>query len=74
MKFIVTFHDVSGSLRAEQALKHRALPCRIDAAPRSLGATCVYIIRAEAQTREELAAILQDAEIDWAKILESRDA
>jgi hypothetical protein len=70
VKFIITFNDVSGSLRTEQVLKHRSLPCVIDAAPRSLGATCVYIIRTEAQTREEIAAILQNAEIGWAKILE----
>jgi hypothetical protein len=74
VKFIITFNDVSGSLRTEQALKHLSLPCAIDAAPRSLGATCVYIIRTEAQTREELADILRNAEITWAKILEAREA
>lgn len=70
MKFIITFNDVSGSLRTEQVLKRIAYPCIIDAAPRSLGAGCVYIIRTEAQTREEIASILEDAEIDWAKIIE----
>jgi hypothetical protein len=70
VKFIVTFNDVSGSLRTEQALKRRSCPCVIDAAPRSLGASCIYIIRTEAQTREELAGILENAGIAWAKILE----
>jgi hypothetical protein len=70
MKFIITFHDVSGSLRTEQALKQRTLPCVIDAAPRSLGTSCVYIIRTEAQTREEIADVLESAGIPWAKILQ----
>lgn len=70
MKFIITFDDVSGSLRTEQALKHRSYPCILDAAPRSLGAKCVYIIRTEAQSREELAAILENAEIRWANIID----
>jgi hypothetical protein len=72
MKFIITFNDVSGSLRTEQVLKRLSYPCIIDAAPRSLGTTCVYIIRTEAQTQEEVASILEDAEIGWAKILEDR--
>jgi hypothetical protein len=73
VKFIITFNDVSGSLRTEQALKHLSRPCVIDAAPRSLGATCVYIIRTEAQTRDELADILRNAEISWAKIIEAHE-
>lgn len=70
MKFIITFDDVSGSLRTEQALKHRPYPCILDAAPRSLGASCVYIIRTEGRTREEITAILENAEIRWVKIIE----
>jgi hypothetical protein len=74
VKFIITFNDVSGSLRTEQVLKHFSYPCAIDAAPRSLGATCVYIIRTEAQTQEEIADILRNAEIGWAKIIEAQEA
>jgi hypothetical protein len=70
VKFIITFDDVSGSLRTEQVLKHRPYPCILDAAPRSLGASCMYIIRTEAQTREEITAILKNAEIRWVKIIE----
>jgi hypothetical protein len=69
VKFIITFNDVSGSVRTEQVLKRLAYPCVIDIAPRRLGAGCVYIIRTEAQNRDEIAAILDDAEIDWAKII-----
>jgi hypothetical protein len=74
VKFIITFNDVSGSLRTEQTLKHLSRPCVIDTAPRSLGATCVYIIRTEAQTQEEIADILRNAEITWAKIIETQEA
>jgi hypothetical protein len=73
VKFIITFNDVSGSLRTEQTLKHFSYPCAIDAAPRSLGTSCVYIIRTEAQTQEEIADILRNAEIGWAKIIESHE-
>jgi hypothetical protein len=69
VKFIVTFNDVSGSVRTEQVLKRLAYPCVIDTAPRALGTGCVYIIRTEAQSRDEIASILDDAEIDWAKII-----
>ncbi|MDR1250368.1 MAG: DUF3343 domain-containing protein [Treponema sp.] len=69
MKFIVTFDDVAGSLQTEQVLKRRGVSCVIDTAPRSLGASCGYIIRAEAQNREALAAVLGDAPIRWADIL-----
>ncbi|MDR2795615.1 MAG: DUF3343 domain-containing protein [Spirochaetaceae bacterium] len=69
MKFIITFNDVSGSLRTEQVLKRFAYPCVIDAAPRGLGAGCVYIIRTAAQTQEEIASILESAEIGWANII-----
>ncbi|MDR0377611.1 MAG: DUF3343 domain-containing protein, partial [Spirochaetaceae bacterium] len=61
MKFIVTFNDVTGSLRTEQVLKHSPYPCVIDAAPRSLGASCIYIIRTEAPSSEEIAAVLKNA-------------
>jgi hypothetical protein len=71
VKFIITFHDVSGSLRTEQVLKRRSIPCVIDAAPHGLGTGCVYIIRTEAETRGELAAVLDDAGIRWADIVES---
>jgi hypothetical protein len=70
VKFIITFQGVSGSLGAEQALKRAACPCAIDAAPRSLGASCVYIIRAQAPGPEELARILTEAHITWERILE----
>jgi hypothetical protein len=73
MKFIITFNDISGSLRTEQALKRRSQPCVIDAAPRSLGATCVYIIRTEAQTQKTLETTLADAGIEWANILEDAE-
>ena len=69
MKLIITFEDVSGSLRTEQVLKHSPYPCVIDAAPRSLGASCTYIIRTEARTTEEIAEFLQNAGIGWTKII-----
>lgn len=69
MKLIITFGEVSGSLRTEQVLKHSPYPCVLDAAPRSLGSSCVYIIRTEAQTVEEIAAFLQNAGIAWTKII-----
>jgi hypothetical protein len=70
VKFIVTFDDVSGSILAERALKHLSYPCMIDTAPRSLGTSCVYIIRTESQTQQELEGVLNGAEISWAKIIE----
>jgi hypothetical protein len=70
VKFIITFNDVSGSVRTEQVLKRLAYPCVIDIAPRRLGAGCVYIIRTEAQTQDEISKPLEEAGIDWAKIIE----
>jgi hypothetical protein len=64
------FNDISGSVLTEQALKRRAYPCVVDIAPRALGAGCVYIVRTEAQTRDDLASILDEAEIGWTNIIQ----
>lgn len=73
MKFVITFDDISGSLRTEQVLRRLSYPCAIDAAPRGMGTNCVYIIRTEAETPEELAAVLRDAEIAWDGIIEQQE-
>jgi hypothetical protein len=70
VKYIVTFYDVSGSLRTEQILKKLSYPCIVDAAPRSPGASCVYIIRTEARGPEEIKNILDEAGIAWKAVRE----
>lgn len=72
MKFIITFDNVSGSIISEQALKAASYPCRLDTAPRSLGVGCVYVIRTEAPSPDEISAVLQNAGITWSKILEDK--
>jgi hypothetical protein len=67
VKLIITFENVSGSLRTEQALKHSPYPCVLDAAPRCLGASCTDSIRTEARTTEEIAALLENEGIVWTK-------
>jgi hypothetical protein len=69
MKYIITFEEVSGSLRTEQVLKRLSYPCSIDAAPRNLSASCVYIIRTQAESPEEIEDILRDAKIHWTQVL-----
>ncbi|MDR2659742.1 MAG: DUF3343 domain-containing protein [Spirochaetaceae bacterium] len=74
MKFIITFNDISGSLRTERVLKKLSYPCVLDAAPRGLGASCVYIIRTEAQKRDDVEAVLKNSQIIWDRIIEEPEA
>lgn len=64
LKLVVTFHTTADAMAMEKACKESGTPGRVIPVPRAISAGCGLAWCAELSAREEITAMMQEADIE----------
>lgn len=68
MNLLVTFHSVSAALYAQRLMDKSGVVSTVVPVPRSVSSSCGYALESARIGAEELAARLNEGDVEWERI------